>query len=108
MVVSSNGSSAAAASPRMGHEVDHQGHALERVGLAQAVLQVVGPVAVDQFAVVALDRGPRRSPAGGLSWGGGGGAAARGARGSAVGRGLARLRPRVAEQVITAGRRRSF
>ena len=41
-------------------EVDDQRHALEPVLLAQPVLEVVGPVAGDQAAVVDLDRDPRR------------------------------------------------
>src|SRR5262249_53630005 len=45
---------------RVGHEIDHQGDALQAVGLAHPVLQVIGPVAGDQLAVVDLDRDPRR------------------------------------------------
>src|SRR6478609_4546758 len=44
----------------MGYEVDHERHSLEPVGLAHPVLQMVGPVAGDQLAVVYLDRDPRR------------------------------------------------
>src|ERR1700733_10534975 len=50
-----------AAATAVGHEVDHQRHALETVVLAHAVLQVVGPVADDQLAVVDLDRDPHRA-----------------------------------------------
>src|SRR5436190_957383 len=52
--------SAAAAGSRVRHEVDDQRDPLQRVGLAQAVLEVVGPVTVDQLAVVDLNRDPRR------------------------------------------------
>ena len=45
----------------VGDEVDHQRHALEAVGLAHPVLEVVGPVADDQAAVVDLDREARRA-----------------------------------------------
>src|SRR4029077_9323394 len=51
----------AAAAAAVGHEVDHQRHALEAVVLAHAVLQVVGPVADDQLAVVDLNRDPDRA-----------------------------------------------
>src|SRR5215207_284656 len=48
-----------ASAPLFGHEVDHQRHALEPVVPTQAVLEVVGPVAGDQAAVVDLDRDSR-------------------------------------------------
>ena len=44
------------------HVVDHQRDALKAIGVAQAVLEVEGPVAVDQPAVVDLDREARRAP----------------------------------------------
>src|SRR6187402_108136 len=43
-----------------GDEVDHQRDPLQLVGLPHPVLQVVGPFAADQLAVVDLDRDPRR------------------------------------------------
>jgi hypothetical protein len=41
-------------------EVDHQRHALEAVGVAESVLQVVGPVTDEETTVVHLDRDPGR------------------------------------------------
>src|SRR5215212_5917507 len=46
---------------RRGDEIDDQRDPLELVGFPHPVLQVVGPVADDQAAVVDLDRDPRRA-----------------------------------------------
>src|SRR4051812_8587838 len=43
-----------------GHVVDHQRDALELVGVAQTVLEMEGPAAIDQPAVVDLEREARR------------------------------------------------
>src|SRR6476646_668538 len=45
---------------RAGDEVDDQRNPLHLVGLPHPVLQVVGPIAAEQLAVVDLDRDPRR------------------------------------------------
>src|SRR6186997_9186 len=63
MQTGEGGSVRVATAPRGGDEIDDQGHALELIGLAHPVLQVVGPVAADQLAVVDLDRHPRRAGA---------------------------------------------
>src|SRR5690349_24250296 len=46
---------------RAGDEIDDQRNPLHFVGIPHPVLQVVGPVAADQLAVVDLDREPRRA-----------------------------------------------
>ena len=55
------GALAASRSAALRDEIDHQRDALELVVLAHPVLEVVGPVAGDQPAVVHLDRDPRRA-----------------------------------------------
>src|SRR5581483_5490283 len=48
--------------PRVGDEVDDEGNALQPVRLAESILEVVGPIACDEPAVVHLDGEPRRAP----------------------------------------------
>src|SRR5919107_4403423 len=55
------GSVSVAAASGCGDEVNDQGDSLQLIRLPHPILQVVGPVADDQAAVVDLDRDPRRA-----------------------------------------------